>query len=180
MPTIGIITDTHIPQRLPRLPDGIGVAFRGVELILHAGDVNKRCVLDDLNRIAPTLAVAGNADLFGSGLPARRIVQVGGRRIGLTHGHGSWPRYLWRKIVDALAREYDTDFYARAALAEFQGDRVDAVVFGHTHRPCQIRLNGVLMFNPGPVAPAYYTTRGPQVGLLHIDARGVRAEVIEL
>jgi putative phosphoesterase len=176
MPTLGIIADTHIPQRLPRLPAGVDRVFRGVDLILHAGDLNRLDVLDELNRIAPTLAVAGNADLFGTGLPARRVIAIGGRRVGLTHGHGSWPRYLWRKVIDAY--EFDGDFYARAARAEFE--RVDAVVFGHTHRSCHFMLDGVLIFNPGPVAPRYYNTRRPQVGLLHIEATGLRAEVIEL
>jgi len=178
MPTLGVIADTHIPQRLPRLPDGVRRAFRGVDLIAHAGDVNRRWVLDELSGIAPTVAVAGNADLFGSGLPARRVIELGGRRIGLTHGFGNWPRYLWRKLADAI--EYDANFYTRSALAEFRGARVQAVIFGHTHRPCREVLNGVLMFNPGPVAPTYYATCGPQVGLLHVDAGGLRAEVVEV
>jgi len=178
MPTIGVIADTHIPQRLARLPDGVHDAFRGVDLIAHAGDLNCLWVMEKLNRIAPTLAVAGNADLFWSGLPARRVIEIGGRRIGLTHGHGSWPRYLWRKLVDAF--EYDVNFYTRAAHAEFRHDGVDAVIFGHTHRPCQAMIDGVLMFNPGPVAPRYYETHGPRVGLLHIESDGLRAEVIEL
>ena len=178
MPTLGIIADTHIPQRLPRLPDGIAAVFRGVDLILHAGDINRRWVLDELNGIAPTLAVVGNADLFRSGLPARRVIEIGGRRIGLTHGFGSWPRYLWRKIGDAV--EYDVAYYTRAAYAEFRSRRVDAVVFGHTHRPCLTVFRDVLMFNPGPVAPRYYASRGPQVGLLHVEAPGLRAEIVEL
>lgn len=178
MPTIGIIADTHVPQRLPRLPESIDRAFRGVDLILHAGDLNSLSVLGDLNRIAPTLAVAGNADLFGTGLPRRHVIEIGGKRIGLTHGHGNWPRYLWRKVVDLYG--YDTNFYARAALAEFASDRVDAVVFGHTHRPYHEQFGRVLVFNPGPVAPDYYTTRGPQVGLLHVDPDRLSAEVIEL
>jgi putative phosphoesterase len=178
MPRVGVIADTHVPQRLARLPDGIADAFRGVDLILHAGDLNKRRVLDDLNRIALTLAVAGNADLFGTGLPARRVIEIGGKRIGLTHGHGNWPRYLWRKMIDLLG--YNNEFYARAARAEFERDRVDAVIFGHTHRPYLSTLGGVLVFNPGPVAPDYYTTRGPQVGLLRIEPDRLGAEVIEL
>ena len=178
MPTIGIIADTHIPRRLKRLPDGIDRVFRGVDLILHAGDLNKTWVLEELERVAPTLAVVGNADLFGTRLPARRVVEMAGMRIGLTHGHGNWPRYLWRKLIDAFG--YDYDFYARAARAEFERERVDAIVFGHTHRPCHATLGGVLMFNPGPVAPRYPVTRGPQVGLLHVGASGLRAEVIEL
>jgi len=178
MPIIGVIADTHVPQRLRRLPPGIDAAFKGVDLIAHAGDLNAPWVLEELNRIAPTVAVVGNADLFWSGLPARRVIEIGGKRIGLTHGHGNWPRYLWRKLVDAF--EYDPDFYARAAHAEFRHDPVDAVIFGHTHRPCHTRIDGVLMFNPGPIAPQYYMTRGPRVGRLHVGPNGLRAEVIEL
>ena len=100
MPTIGLIADTHLPQRLRRLPAGLDRAFRGVDLILHAGDLNSVSVLDELQRIAPALAVVGNADLFGTGLPQRRTVEIGGRRIGLTHGHGNWARYVWRKAIE--------------------------------------------------------------------------------
>jgi len=178
MPTLGIIADTHIPQRLARLPDGIARAFRGVDLILHAGDLNSRRVLDDLNRIAPTLAVVGNADLFGTGLPRRRIVEVGGRCIGLTHGHGGWPRYLARKVIEAFG--YNNDFYAQAARAEFASDEVSAVVFGHTHRLYCETIDGVLLFNPGPIAPTYYNTRGPQVGRLRVEPDRLSVEVIEL
>ena len=57
---------------------------------------------------------------------------------------------------------------------------VDAIVFGHTHRPhCEVR-SGVLLFNPGPIAPTYYTTPGPQIGLLHVSAQGMTTEIIRL
>ena len=175
---IGLISDTHVPEGEKEMQARILEVFAGVDLILHGGDLNKRWVLDELNRIAPTLAVVGNADLFGTGLPARRVIEIGGKRIGLTHGHGNWPRYLWRKMIDLLG--YNNEFYARAACAEFERDRVDAVIFGHTHRPYLSTLGGVVVFNPGPVAPDYYTTRGPQVGLLRIEPDRLGAEVIEL
>ncbi|HLF25933.1 MAG TPA: metallophosphoesterase family protein [Anaerolineae bacterium] len=180
MPTLGVIADTHVPQRLPRLPAGLDRAFRGVELILHAGDLNRLSVLRELERIAPTVAVAGNADLFHTGLPARRVVEIDGKRIGLTHGHGSWPHYLIRKLKEHLRFKYDGNSYIRAVRAAFAHEPIDAIVFGHTHRCYQQTVDGRLIFNPGPVAPRYYNTPGPQVGLLHVRATGLRAEVIEL
>src|SRR3972149_1007108 len=102
MATIGVIADTHVPQRLRRLPDGIPAAFRGVDLILHAGDLNSVRVVTELEEIAPVQAVAGNADLFRSGLPLTRVLEIEGRRIGLTHGHGGWARYLVGKARDVL------------------------------------------------------------------------------
>jgi len=178
MTTLGIIADTHVPQRMPQLPEGIARAFRSVELILHAGDVNKNYVLEQLNRIAPTLAVAGNADLFRSGLPAKRVIEIAGKRIGLVHGHGSWWLYLLHKITDLPT--YNKSRYRYMAYAAFVDDHVDAIVFGHTHRPDVKTHRGVLLFNPGSVAPKYYETTGPQIGLLHIDADQIRTEIIKL
>lgn len=180
MPTLGIITDTHIPQRLARLPQGVQSAFQGVDTILHAGDLNRISVLEELDRIAPTLAVRGNADLFNRALPVRRVVEFGGRRIGLIHGHRNWPRYLWQKLLDRLRFKYQPNVYTCAARAAFDGDAVDAIVFGHTHRPHCATVGGVLMFNPGPIAPNYYTTLGPQVGLLHIEQGTMQVEIVEV
>ena len=178
MTTIGVIADTHVPQRLAQLPEGIERVFRGVELIVHAGDVNKRYVLVQLNRIAPTLAVAGNADLFGSGLPAKRVVEIAGKRIGLIHGHGSWLRYLVHKVTDLP--KYNKRRYCHMAYEAFVDERVDAIVFGHTHRPDRVMHRGVLLFNPGPVAPKYYETAGPQIGLMHIDSNEIHTEIVKL
>jgi len=180
MPTLGVIADTHIPQRLASLPEGVSEAFRGVDLILHAGDLTDMRVLAELDRMAPTLAVRGNADLFNRSLPWRRTLEVGGKRLGLIHGHGSWLRYALRKWQDILMFPYRADVYAAGARAAFERDPVDAVVFGHTHRPCCKSIGGVLLFNPGSIAPDYYTTRGPQVGLLHVERDSLRTEFIEV
>lgn len=176
MAVIGVVADTHVPQRLARLPTALRPALRGVDLILHAGDINSRRVLAELAEIAPVLAVAGNADLLGHGLPLTRTVEIEGKLIGLAHGHGGWSRYLLGKVRDRL--RYQEEYYVRIAAESFGA--VDAIVFGHTHRPrCETR-GGVLLFNPGPVAPTYYAQTGPQIGLLHVSARGLIPEVIAL
>jgi hypothetical protein len=176
MPVFGVITDTHIPQRLEALPPRVFEVFRGVDRILHAGDINSRQVLDQLAEIAPVDAVAGNADLFTRGLPSTRLIEVEGRRIGLVHGHGGWWRYLRSKIRDQFG--YDHEQYLNIVQGAFRP--VDAVVFGHTHRFYQAERSGVLMFNPGPIAPDFYNTRGPQVGLLHVTARTLQIEIAEV
>ncbi len=174
MATIGIIADTHIPQRLPCLPARIPSVFRGVDLIMHAGDINSRRVLIELEAIAPVVAVAGNADLFRHGLPLTRIVEIEGKRIGLVHGHGGWPRYLMGKVRDLL--NYREEHYLEIVEKSF--GQVDAIVFGHTHRVYRGVRAGVLLFNPGPIAPTYYHTSGPQVGLLHVSPQAIETEVI--
>ena len=171
---VGVIADTHVPQRLRRLPAGIDRAFDGVSLILHAGDINCLSVLVELGRIAPVLAVTGNADPPWWKLPRSCVVEVDGCRIGLTHGHGGWRRYLVDKVREKLGNWMQSR-YLRYAREAFQG--VDVIITGHTHRPHLAYVEGTLLFNPGAIAPDYYIFPGPTVGLLHIEAGIARAEV---
>jgi hypothetical protein len=174
---VGVIADTHVPQRINSLPDGISRALKDVKLILHCGDINFPRVLQELGRIAPVIAVAGNADPPWLGLPGSRIVIVNGCRIGMTHGHGGWQSYVMDKFRDRLGGWKQSRYLGYAGEA-FQG--VDVVVTGHTHRPHLKYVGGVLLFNPGTAAPNYYGTGGPTVGRLHIEAGIARAELIQL
>ncbi len=174
MPTFGIITDTHIPQRIKALPPRVCQVFRGVDRILHAGDINSRRVLDQLAEVAPVEAVAGNADLWGHGLPLTHVIEVEGKRLGLVHGHGGWSRYLRSKVRDRFG--YNEEHYLKIVQRSF--GPVDAIVFGHTHRVCHAERAGILLFNPGPIAPDFYNTPGPQVGLLHITTQAIQVEIV--
>ena len=59
---IGVISDTHMPRRGKTLPNFVLEAFADVDMILHAGDINDWSVLQELNELAPTTAIAGNTD----------------------------------------------------------------------------------------------------------------------
>ena len=59
---IGLVTDTHLPSTIRELWDEVRVAFAGVDLILHGGDIVSPRVLDWLDDIAPTRAARGNND----------------------------------------------------------------------------------------------------------------------
>jgi putative phosphoesterase len=174
---VGVIADTHVPQRLKRLPEGIAQTFDGVKLILHCGDINSTRVLDELGRLAPVVAVSGNADPPWLGLPQRRLIHVDGCRIGLAHGHGGWRRYLVDKVRDRIIG-WKQSRYLRYASEEFQD--VDVIVTGHTHRPHLAYVGSVLLFNPGSAAPDFYVTTGPTVGILRIEAGVARAELVPL
>ena len=181
MTTLGIVADTHVPQRLAQLPDRLADALRGVDLILHAGDITSRQVLIELEKIAPVQAVAGNADLLGHGLPLTRVIEIEGHRIGLVHGHGGWAKYLAGKVRDRLG--YREEYYLKIVAASFgqvDAARIDTIVFGHTHRVFIEVRSGVLLFNPGPVAPDYYNTPGPQIGLLHITPSAIEPAIVAL
>jgi len=174
---VGVIADTHVPQRLRRLPPGIAQVFDGVKLILHCGDINTQHVLDELGGIAPVLAVAGNADPPWLGLPRRRVVHVDGCRIGLAHGHGNWKRYAADKFRDRIGG-WKLERYLGYASETFED--VDVIVTGHTHRPHLVYAGNVLLFNPGSVAPDHYIAGAPTVGLLHVESRLARAELVSL
>lgn len=130
---IGVISDTHIPSKAKSLPDEVLRAFREVDHIIHAGDIVSLEVLDTLNRFAPVTVVGGNVDppevreLLG----AKKIITLGGYRIGTTHGDGKTGRTVDR------------------AVKCFVGDHVDCIVFGHSHTPFCDLVNGILLFNPG-------------------------------
>jgi putative phosphoesterase len=135
---VGVVADTHLPRFGTRLPRALveGLVTARVERILHAGDHTTELAVELLTEIAPVDAVAGNNDgeelvaLFGTD----RRIEVGGLRIGLTHGH--------------LGRGATTP--DRAAL-RFEPGTVDLVVFGHSHRPSwRPAANGrPALLNPG-------------------------------
>lgn len=127
-----ILSDTHIPGRARALPAPVYRALEEADAVLHAGDISASEVLDALAVFAPVHAVAGNVDPpdLRERLPRRRLLEIAGYRIGLIHGDGP-----------------DRAGTPERALAAFP--EVDAVVFGHTHKPLNERRGATLLFNPG-------------------------------
>ena len=128
--TIGILSDTHLKTPDRHLVALLKGPFKEVDLIVHLGDMVSREVYEFFNK-KELVAVAGNRDEEGlkAFLPKREILSIGGFRIGIMHGSGAFWGILNR------VRE------------EFQG--VDAILFGHTHRPLVNYLEGTLYLNPG-------------------------------
>ncbi|MHB1133774.1 MAG: metallophosphoesterase family protein [Chloroflexota bacterium] len=160
---IGVVSDTHLPRFGRALPPRLMAGLRGVDLILHAGDLTEMFVLDLLREIAPVEAVHGNVDgaevLWA--LPNQRVVEVGGKRIGLTHGHGM---------------AGSTPSRARQAFA---GSTIDVVVFGHSHTPYNEEVDGLLLFNPGSPTDRRRQPR-PSFGILRVHEGKIEAEIIHL
>lgn len=177
---IGVIADTHISDRLKKLPASVIEKLRGVDVILHAGDLSAAHVVKDLETIAPVFAVQGNRDMitrYGQTLPTDRVIEIGEVRIGLTHGHGGVKGYIAEKLrYHTLG--YNVERTVDRVQSRFQD--IHVVVFGHTHRPCNKIYNGVLIFNPGSVGPDYYTRYGAGVGILTIKGGIVTGEIIAL
>jgi hypothetical protein len=181
MAIIGVIADTHVPDRVRHLHPNVTRLFReaGVEIILHAGDITTRSVLRQLGEVAPILAVRGNRDWFWHGeLPLKRTLDIEGVTIGLTHGHGSWVNYLLDRS-HFLLHGYSHEWLLPRLLAVFPQAQV--IVFGHGHLPLNRWMNGQLLFNPGSPHFPDKKDLAPSIGLLHISAGSeVRGEIIEL
>src|SRR2546430_1749141 len=89
MTRIGVVADTHCPEFSNRLPPRLFEVLAGVELILHAGDINGAETLGALSQIAPVQAVRGDHDADLAGLPLVRELTVDGRLVVVVHGHRS-------------------------------------------------------------------------------------------
>jgi IS605 OrfB family transposase len=152
---LGLVSDTHMPERWAALPPALFAVLHGVDLLLHAGDVGELWVLDRLSTIAPVV-VHGNDDTEEAQreLPYQQIIAVAGQRILLCHCHYlAHAQEMDSRRDDAWTPKLDR----RAALGQRAGAAV--VVFGHTHIPMTRRHQGVLLVNPGAIASSSAFTR---------------------
>lgn len=128
---VGILSDTHV-RKGRFLPSIVWENIADADLIMHAGDIGSKTLLEDLELIAPVVAVRGNGDFLIPGLPEKKIHKIGGLKVGLVHGDQG-------KGKNALERAYNT----------FRDYDLDLIIFGHSHIPIKKTVNGLLLFNPG-------------------------------
>jgi len=146
---VGLIADTHGLLR----PD-VADALSGVEIILHAGDVGGDDILDELELIAPVMAVYGNTDdPYDPRLSAEIVLRIGALTVHVSHGHE-----VGRPTPERLMARY----------------AADVLVFGHTHQPLVERVGEVLVVNPGAAGPRRFDLK-PSVARLVV--RGTVADV---
>ena len=147
---IGVISDTHGLLR----PEAL-VALAEVEHILHAGDVGKPEILDELRKIAPVTAIRGNVDVSGTcaELPATDVVELAGRLFYLVHS----------------VRDLDINPVVAG---------VAVVVSGHSHKPSVETKRGVMYLNPGSAGPRRFQL--PVTVALATVGVEISARIVEL
>lgn len=148
---VGVISDTHGLIRKEALN-----ALKGVDLIIHAGDVGKFEVIEELKKIAPVYSVQGNCDKgeLRDILPKKEVVEVGQILI-----------YLLHNIEDL-------DLEPEAA-------GIKVVITGHSHKPSITIKNNTVYLNPGSAGPKRFKLP-VTVGILDIDGEKVDPKIIEL
>ena len=160
MKLVGLISDTHIPSRAKAIPNRVFEIFNQVNLILHAGDLTQPSVIDELQQMAPVVAVSGNMDQseVKKILPKMNSVKVYNWKIGVIHDPGT-------RKMKTIAKQ----------------NNLDILVFGHTHRPSVRQVEEVLFINPGsPTNPLPPFIIKPTVAMLKITKEKIEPEIIKI
>ncbi len=173
---IGLISDTHIPTAAAELWPQVYDAFRGVDLIMHAGDLMVPEVIDWLDEVAPVVAVWGNGDWRGwqrtvppedARLSESKVLSIDGLKIGLVH--------------DLQLPEAPPLRTLEGQMSHYFGGPVDVIVRGSTHAAEIITVKGVLIVNPGsPTFPNHQNTRLGTIGFLDIEGGHVTPSIVQL
>lgn len=161
---LGVLSDTHLDRLDGRLESLLHGPLGDAEAIVHAGDYVSPDVVDYLESVDPRpfYGVAGNMDpaRVVARLPAVRTFEIGGLRVGLTHGAGA-PAGIVRRVVERF------------------DPLPDLVIFGHSHQPLSERMGGCLLVNPGS---AFDRRHSPSctVAIVKIEAGEAVARILEV
>lgn len=149
---IAVLSDTHVTS-LDDMPRKIIDYLSTVDLIVHAGDFVTLNVLEGLNKLGKVTAVHGNMDSneLRNLLPEKDIIEVGSKRIGITHGWG--PPWEMEKKVRTV----------------FPDEKLDAIIFGHSHFSQNEVIDDILFFNPGKASQSF--------GILTVE-EAIKGEII--
>ncbi len=159
---IGLITDTHIPEVARELPPKVAEVFRGVDLILHSGDIFSLSVLDELESVAPVLAALGDGDHFSlikdHRVKTKHVLDLEGHTVWLVH-----EKPLMRKLTPP------------------EGEQTpDIIVHGHSHVAAVYDNDGILFVGSGSPTLLHYQ-RGPgTAAILEITSQGAEASIVSL
>lgn len=156
-----VISDTHIPRSAHDLPEAIYKEIENVDMIVHAGDIVEKDLLEKLQSLRETKAVYGNMDSSALQhiIKDKEVFQAGSFKIGLIHGYGA-PANL----IDTVA-------------GEFKG--VDAIIFGHSHEAVNMVKDGVLFFNPGSPTDKIFA-KANSYGILEIMDKKIEGKIIKI
>jgi putative phosphoesterase len=162
--TVGLISDTHVPVRARCIPKMVFKVFENVDFIVHAGDLVQLAVIDELEQLAPVLAVHGNMDgpEVSGALPKLNSLKISDWKIGVMHDPSTlFGMGKMREIV--------------------RQNGFNVFVYGHTHNS-SIKWEGkTLYINPGsPTNPVSSFINKPSVALLKVTKEAITPEIIQI
>jgi putative phosphoesterase len=162
--TVGLISDTHIPLRARNIPKKVFEVLEGADFIVHAGDLVELSVIDELEQLAPVLAVYGNMD--GSEIRGKlqklNSVKVLDWKVGVMHDPGA---LFGMKKMREIAKQ----------------NSFNVMVYGHTHNSNIKWEENTLFINPGsPTNPLPPFLAKPSVALLRITKEKITPQIIQI
>jgi len=156
-----VISDTHLksPERLTWLTD----KHKDASMIIHAGDYTDDSVIKFLQSQKAFIGVWGSvdSDQINSTLPEKRTFPIASYQVGLYHGHGTGGTTADR------------------ALRVFANEKVDIIIFGHSHQPCIFTRDKILLLNPGSIT-AKRKERWFSYIVLDLEPTGISARLVFL
>ncbi len=165
---VGVISDTHLTSVEDGFERFVEKYFSDVDVIVHAGDFVDFSVAEFFSnwalsretKVIDFFGVSGNMDMgpFADTLPRKRVLDLGGKRIGVIHGWGA-PNGLKERVMD-----------------EFNG--VDCIIFGHTHSPLNMMVGDLLLFNPGTPTDKRFS-KDNTIGYLTIEDE-ISGEIVRI
>jgi putative phosphoesterase len=158
---IAVISDTHTTS-LAELPAELRDILSDADIILHAGDYTSDYLLNELRDLGQFNGVSGNMDPYQikRSLPPSLTLEFSGFKIGMTHPiEGGTPFNIEKKVRSRF-------------------DKVDILIFGHTHKTKNKKVGDVLMINPGSAIGAFPATRKTMCVILIDDTIEARIQVL--
>ena len=170
---IGLLSDTHVPQRTKSVPNVVIDYFkkRNVDYIFHMGDFTSfevyKKLIDTFGK-DKVIAVRGNMDFDSNlkkALPESLEFKIYNFKVLMLHGMGG-PNIIIKRLIKKL---------------DLLNSDYDIVIFGHTHRPVNEKQDGILFFNPGTTTPIDNKfTVISSYGYLRISKEKIEPEIINL
>ncbi len=160
---IGVISDTHIPDKTGDIPKKVLDEFKGVDMVIHAGDFVDLSVLEKLKNICGNVkAVWGNMDYaqVKEELSEKQLLDIGKYKIGLMHGYGAPD-----KLIGILS-------------SVFKDKGVDLIIFGHSHAPVNEKRGEILFFNPGSPTDKVFASYN-SFGIIEINDK-IEARIVKI
>ena len=139
MSKVLIISDTHC-EDLRMLPSKVIEEMDKVDAIIHVGDYTTMVLVDELKTRVRFYGVHGNMDdpKVKMSLPESLVLNLEGFKIGIIHPPEGGPPYNIKRRIRERFHE-----------------KVDAIIFGHTHKPEISSAYGILFMNPGALKGSF-------------------------
>lgn len=177
-----ILGDTHVGDRSNHLEPALFQAIQTEQpdQIFHTGDVCNAQVIDQLETVAPTVAVQGNRDWFlGFKLPKDFQLSIHGVKITLAHGHFSIWHWFWNYVHLFLTRKIHDHTFFQRKLAQTYPD-ADIIIYGHLHYPHDEVMLGKRFLNPGVGYPEWRNNFRPAYIILTINKDGTYSTAMRI